>query len=431
MNYQQTLDYLFSQLPMFQRIGSAAYKADLDNTIALCRLLGNPENKFRSIHVAGTNGKGSSSHMLASVLQSAGLKVGLYTSPHLKDFRERIKINGEMMPEKNVVDFVANYKTDFEKIRLSFFEMTVGLAFDYFANEKVDIAVIEVGLGGRLDSTNVITPLVSVITNISFDHVALLGDTLEKIAAEKAGIIKDNVPVVIGEAVAETKPVFLEKASRHAAPIVFAEERYKARNIRAVHSGKLKLLMDIEKDGNRTFADLESELPGLYQQKNIPTVLATIDQLNEQGFGLTESVIRDGIKNVIKNTGLLGRWQVLSDSPLTIADTGHNEAGIREVLKQISLTPHDRLHFVLGMVNDKDISTVLKMLPKNAAYYFCKARIPRALAAEELAAKAKEAGLTGEIYPSVAEALAAARQKAKQNDLVFTGGSTFTVAEVV
>ena len=431
MNYQQTLDYLFSQLPMFQRIGSAAYKADLDNTIALCKLLGNPENKFRSIHVAGTNGKGSTSHMLASVLQAGGLKVGLYTSPHLKDFRERIKINGEMIPEKNVIDFVADHKTEFEKIQLSFFEMTVGLAFDYFANEKVDIAVIEVGLGGRLDSTNVIMPLVSVITNISFDHVALLGNTLEKIAAEKAGIIKENIPVVIGETVAETKPVFIEKAKRHHAPIVFAEEVYNATNIRHTHAGKLRLLMDIEQEGSIRFAALESELPGLYQQKNIPTVLATLEELNRQGFVLTESIIRDGIKNTIKNTGLLGRWQVLSENPLTIADTGHNEAGIKEVLKQISLTPHQQLHVVLGMVNDKDISTVLKMLPQNASYYFCKAQIPRALAAEELAAKAKEAGLNGEVYPSVAEALAAATQQAKQNDLVFIGGSTFTVAEVV
>ncbi|MCW3084319.1 MAG: dihydrofolate synthase [Bacteroidetes bacterium] len=431
MNYQQTLDYLFSQLPMFQRIGSAAYKADLDNTIALCKLLGNPENKFRSVHVAGTNGKGSTSHMLASVLQSAGLKVGLYTSPHLKDFRERIKINGEMIPEKNVIDFVAKHKNDFEKIELSFFEMTVGLAFDYFATEQVDVAVIEVGLGGRLDSTNVIRPLVSVITNISFDHVALLGDTLEKIAGEKAGIIKDNVPVVIGETTPETKNVFSEKAKLHTAEIVFAEEIYEAKNLHQVHADTLYLAMNVEKQGGLLFENLESELPGLYQRKNIATVIAAIEILNQKGFSLTEKIIREGIKHVIKNTGLLGRWQVLSENPLTIADTGHNEAGIKEVLKQINVTPHKQLHFVIGMVNDKDISTVLKLLPKNAIYYFCKAQIPRALNANELAAQGKTVGLIGNVYTSVKDALENAQHNAKAGDLVFVGGSTFTVAEVV
>jgi len=431
MNYQQTLDYLYSQLPMFQRIGSAAYKADLDNTIALCKLLGNPENKFKSVHVAGTNGKGSTSHMLASVLQSAGLKVGLYTSPHLKDFRERIKINGEMMPQQNVIDFVEKYKQDFEKIALSFFEMTVGLAFDYFANEKVDVAVIEVGLGGRLDSTNVITPLVSVITNISFDHVALLGHTLEKIAAEKAGIIKKNIPVVIGETVAETTPVFLEKAKQEQAEIIFAEEEYEAKHIHHAQNNGLYLLMDVEKKGNLIFTELEVELPGLYQRKNVLTVIATLEVLKTKGFDLPETVIREGIKYIIKNTGLLGRWQVLSENPLVIADTGHNEAGIKEVLAQIAVTPHRQLHFVLGMVNDKDISTVLKMLPTDAVYYFCKAQIPRALAAEELAVQGKAVGLNGDVYDSIVAALAAAKEQAKEDDLVFVGGSTFTVAEVV
>ncbi len=431
MNYQETLDYLFSQLPMFQRIGSAAYKADLDNTIALCKLLGNPENKFKSVHVAGTNGKGSTSHMLASVLQSAGLKVGLYTSPHLKDFRERIKINGEMIPEKNVIDFVANYKHDFEKIQLSFFEMTVGLAFDYFAHEQVDVAVIEVGLGGRLDSTNVITPLVSVITNISFDHVALLGDTLEKIAGEKAGIIKDNIPVVIGETTPETKNVFLEKAKKHHTEILFAKEIYKTTNAGYGQSQAPNLVIDVEKNGKKLYADLKSELPGFYQLKNIATVLATIDVLNQKGFSLTETIIRNGIMHVIKNTGLLGRWQVLSENPLTIADTGHNEAGIKEVLKQIALTPHKQLHFVMGMVNDKDISGILRLLPKNAIYYFCKAQIPRALDADELAVQAKAAGLNGNVYTSVKNALENAQQGAKEGDLIFVGGSTFTVAEAI
>lgn len=432
MTYQQTLDYLYSQLPMFQRVGAAAYKADLNNTITLCKLLDNPENKFRSIHIAGTNGKGSTSHMLASILQEAGLKVGLYTSPHLKDFRERIRINGEMIPEKKVVDFVAKHKNDFEKIQLSFFEMTVGLAFDHFAKEKVDIAVIEVGLGGRLDSTNVITPLVSVITNISFDHTALLGNTLPKIAEEKAGIIKKNIPVVIGETTIETKSVFNSKARELNAEIVFTEERLQAENAKQVNEGALFLSVDVRKQGQLLFEGLLSVLPGLYQQKNILTVLSTVDVLNEKyNFGITEAIIRKGIKNTIKNTGLYGRWQVLSQKPLTIADTGHNEAGIKEVLKQIKLTPHRQLHFVLGMVNDKDISTILKMLPADAIYYFCKANIPRALNAAELADQARASGLNGDVYNSVTDALNAARQQAKPKDLVFIGGSTFTVAEVV
>jgi dihydrofolate synthase/folylpolyglutamate synthase len=433
MTYQQTLDYLYSQLPMFQRVGAAAYKADLNNTIAICSLLGNPENKFRSIHVAGTNGKGSTSHMLASILQEAGLKVGLYTSPHLKDFRERVKINGEMIPEEKVVEFVEKYKHDFEIIRPSFFEMTVGLAFDHFAQEKVDIAVIEVGLGGRLDSTNVITPLVSVITNISLDHTALLGNTPELIAGEKAGIIKDKVPVVIGETTPVTKPVFLAKAKEKNAEIIFAEEEYHATGVKQISEEKLYLQLSIEKNGSSIYKNLESELPGLYQQKNIITVLATVDVLNSnsQNFKLAESMIRSGIRNTIKNTGLLGRWQVLSTAPLTIADTGHNEAGIKEVLKQIALTPHEHLHMVLGMVNDKDISTILRLLPSGATYYFCKANIPRALDANELAVQAQAVGLEGSVHASVEDALQAATRSAGANDLVFIGGSTFTVAEVV
>lgn len=431
MNYQQTLDYLFSQLPMFQRVGAAAYKANLDNTIAICNLLGNPENKFRSIHIAGTNGKGSTSHMLASVLQEAGLKVGLYTSPHLKDFRERIKINGEMIPQGCVVNFVAKYKDDFERIKLSFFEMTVGLAFDYFAKEKVDVAVIEVGLGGRLDSTNVITPLVSVITNISFDHTALLGNTLEKIATEKAGIIKNKVPVVIGESLPETKSVFLAKANEMEAPMCFAEQDYRVENVRQVNSSGLFLTLDIHRKGELIYKDFFCQLPAIYQEKNIKTVLETIEILNTKGFNLSENNIRSGIRNVITNTGLLGRWQVLAEHPFVIADTGHNEAGIKEVLKQISLTPHDHLHFVLGMVNDKDISSILNLLPHDASYYFCKANIPRALEAAELMKQAQLAGLTGRVYSSVSDALNNAKKNAKTTDLVFVGGSTFTVAEAV
>ncbi|HLC83554.1 MAG TPA: folylpolyglutamate synthase/dihydrofolate synthase family protein [Bacteroidia bacterium] len=440
MNYQQTLDYLFSQLPMYQRIGVAAYKADLNNTIAICKLLGNPENKFKSIHVAGTNGKGSTSHLLASVLQSAGLKIGLYTSPHLKDFRERIKIKarlndkvgqGELISEKYVIDFVEKYRADFEKIQPSFFEMTVGLAFDYFANEKVDIAVIEVGLGGRLDSTNVITPEVSVITNISIDHTALLGNSVEKIAKEKAGIIKTGIPVVIGETQIDSKYVFIKTAKEKNTSIVFADEIYKAKNVQHIKKDQLFLELDIEKNGSILYENLESELLGMYQQKNISTVLCVIDKLNEKGFQLSEEIIRSGIKNTISQTGLLGRWQILSEQPLVIADTAHNEAGIKEVLNQIKHTPHQKLHFVLGMVSDKDISKILLMLPKSAKYYFCKANIPRALPAFELSLEAKKAGLKGEVYACVKDALIAAKQSATEEDMVFVGGSTFTVAEVV
>lgn len=425
---------------MFQRIGAAAYKADLNNTIAICELLGNPENKFKSIHIAGTNGKGSTSHMLASVLQSAGLKVGLYTSPHLKDFRERIKINarlndkvgqGEVIPEKYVIDFVEKYKADFEKIKPSFFEMTVGLAFDYFANSKVDIAVVEVGLGGRLDSTNVITPEVSVITNISFDHTALLGNSIEKIANEKAGIIKTGIPVVIGETQMDSKSVFIKTAKEKNTSIVFADEIYKAKNAHQEKSNRLFLKLDIEKNGKVFYENLESELLGMYQQKNIVTILCAIDKLNEKGFQLTEEIIRSGMKNTISNTGLLGRWQILSEHPLVIADTAHNEAGISEVLNQINHTPHQKLHFVLGMVGDKDISKILLMLPKSAKYYFCKANIPRALPAFELSLEAKKAGLEGEIFACVQDAYIAAKENASEDDLVFIGGSTFTVAEVV
>lgn len=429
MNYQQTLDYLFSQLPMFQRIGAAAYKADLNNTLAICKLLGNPENKFKSIHVAGTNGKGSTSHMLASVLQSAGLRVGLYTSPHLKDFRERIKINGEMIPEKSVVDFVEKHKTDFEKIQPSFFEMTVGLAFDYFAKEKIDIAVIEVGLGGRLDSTNVITPLVSVITNISYDHVNLLGNTLEKIAEEKAGIIKSKIPVVIGERQKEIEHVFIDKAKQLKSELYFANEVFDVKP-ELLKKGNYQIYKVEDKSGV-LFDQLECELLGNYQKKNIATVLCALHEINKVGFAITKEDIQKGIQKVVKQTSLLGRWQILSEQPLVIADTAHNEAGIREVLNQLEHTPHEKLHFVLGMVSDKDITKILFMLPKNAKYYFCKANIPRALPAYELSLEAKKVGLKGEIYACVQDAYVAAKQNASENDLVFVGGSTFTVAEVV
>lgn len=405
MNYQQTLDYLFSQLPMFQRVGASAYKADLNNTIELCKLLHHPEKNFKSIHIAGTNGKGSTSHMLASILQEAGYKVGLYTSPHLKDFRERIKINGVMISEQEVVDFVIKHQSEFEQINLSFFEWTVGLAFDYFSKKQVDIAVIETGLGGRLDSTNVITPLVSVITNIGKDHTQFLGETLAKIASEKAGIIKENIPIIIGETQQETQQVFIDKALEKSAKIFFAD----------------KIIT----------TNYESDLKGIYQEKNKKTVLAAIQQLMINGFSIAEENIKNGLLNVVKNTGLLGRWQILSENPLTICDTGHNEAGIKEVLKQISLTKHNHLHFVFGAVNDKEIDSILSMLPKNATYYFCQAKIPRALDVNVLYTKAKEFELKGNPYDSVENAIKQAKANASANDFVFVGGSTFVVAEAI
>lgn len=460
MNYKETLQYMYDALPMFHRIGSAAYKADLNNTIAICDLLNNPQNKFKSIHIAGTNGKGSTSHILASILQSAGYRVGLYTSPHLKDFRERIRINGKMIPQKFVVDFVSKYKSDFERIQPSFFEMTVGLAFDYFSKQKVDIAVIEVGLGGRLDSTNIITPLLSVITNISHDHQNLLGDTLQKIAAEKAGIIKPGIPVVIGETQAGIKSIFTKKALDCNSRIFFADKFYKLKNHKLESKkGKLYLGADVYRRSKLIISGLQSELPGLYQLKNITTVLMAIDILSRPSslarlpklfsIGMVPRLpakaiprrhgpvnisfghIYKGIANVVSQTGLLGRWQVLNEKPLVVADTGHNEAGIKEVLKQIKATPHKKLHIVLGMVNDKDIKNILGLLPKGAAYYFCKPLIPRGLNEKELQQQAHQAGLKGSCYTSVKSAFKAARLAAANEDMVFVGGSTFVVAEVI
>lgn len=405
MNYLETLDYLFSQLPMYQRVGNAAYKANLDNTYRLSEILNHPEKQFKSVHIAGTNGKGSTSHMLAAVLQEAGYKVGLYTSPHLKDFRERIKINGEMISENDVIDFVKEYKHELEKIQLSFFEWTVGLAFHYFAKQKVDIAIVETGLGGRLDSTNIITPEVAVITNISMDHTQFLGDTLTKIAAEKAGIIKSTIPIVIGETQAEIKPVFIEKAKQLNAPIQFADE------------GLIQ--------------EYESDLKGAYQQKNKKTVVATIQVLQELGWKIAENHIKQGLLNVVKNTGLMGRWQVLSKQPFTVCDTGHNEAGITLILAQLAEQTYEKLHFVLGVVNDKDIANILQLLPKNATYYFCQAKIPRALEVSVLAEKATAVGLSGTTFPSVEAAYQAAQKNATAQDMIFIGGSTFVVAEVV
>jgi dihydrofolate synthase / folylpolyglutamate synthase len=405
MNYQETLDYLYSQLPMFQRIGQAAYKANLDNTYALLHALGNPHlGKVKYIHIAGTNGKGSVSSMIASVLQEAGYKTGLFTSPHLKDFRERIRINGQMISEAEVVQFVAKHRADFEHIQPSFFEMTAALAFKYFAENEVEIAVMETGMGGRLDSTNVITPEVAVITNIGLDHVQFLGDTIEAIAAEKGGIIKPGVPVVCGEMLPEALAVLQNIAAARKAAVV-----------------------PLVKDAT----NFKTDLAGNYQRYNLPVALTALRTLRQFGFNITEDHLRTGLLNVQLNTGLSGRWQVLQSNPLCIADVAHNADGITEVLAQLATLSYRQLHFVLGMVGDKDIGAILNMLPKNARYYFCQAAIPRALDKDLLAQKAAASGLTGAVYPSVAAAFKSAKDAAQTNDLVFVGGSVFTVAEVL
>ena len=420
-SYQQTLNYLYETLPMFQRIGAAAYKDNLDNTIALCKTLGNPERKFKSIHIAGTNGKGSSSHMLAAILQTAGYKTGLYTSPHLKEFTERIKINGEDASHSFIIDFVHRMKPVLEEIKPSFFETTVAMAFEYFAQQKVDVAVIEVGLGGRLDSTNVITPEVSLITNISWDHANLLGDTLQKIAAEKAGIIKPNIPVVISERQPELESVFTEKAAKENSPIIFASDDY-----RLFTMG----------NGQFAFSHYEEEiayqlqLKGDYQQMNLAGVLATVEALKKKGFKISQESISEGLRNTITLTQLKGRWQKLGDRPLVVCDTGHNEAGIKEVLKQINKEKFKDLHIVWGMVNDKDPGRVLALLPKNAHYYFCQAKIPRAMNAGELREKAKAFGLLGEVIEDINKAIDHARKNCSPDDMIFIGGSTFVVAEI-
>lgn len=408
MTYAETLDYLYTRLPMFNRLGAAALKKDLVNTIAFCDWLDNPQHKFRSVHVAGTNGKGSTSHMLAAAFQAAGYKTGLYTSPHLKDFRERIRINGKMIAKTDVRNFVEKCKPLIEAIEPSFFEATVGLAFEHFARNKVDIAIIEVGLGGRLDSTNVITPLLSVITNISRDHMSILGDTLPEIAAEKAGIIKPGIPVVIGEKQGEVAEVFIRKADAERAPLVFAT------------------------DADQTaWGTVRSDLTGAYQSVNIRTVLAALDALHTQGFNLPRAVVKEALRHVGDLTGLAGRWQTLSTHPLVICDTGHNEAGIQEVLKSIHTTPHRNLHLVIGMMKDKEHAKVLAMLPKKARYYFCRPKLERALPAESLKREAADFGLQGTAYTTVRRALAAAKKRARTDDLIVVGGSTFVVAEVL
>ncbi|HCW07879.1 MAG TPA: dihydrofolate synthase [Cytophagales bacterium] len=420
-SYRENLNYLYERLPMFQRVGAAAYKQDLTNTLALCEALGNPRFKFKSIHVAGTNGKGSSSHMLAAVLQTAGYKTGLYTSPHLKEFTERIKINGQEVSRDFVVDFVKRITPAIEKIQPSFFETTVAMALDYFAQEQVDIAVIEVGLGGRLDSTNVITPEVSLITNISWDHADLLGDTLQKIASEKAGIIKPNVPVIISERQENIDDVFIVKSKATGSPILFAEEMCEVSSL-----GDGNFEVSIQNQKKKYTLDLQ----GQYQKKNLAGVLAVIEELKKKGFEVSDENIAQGLKNTIPLTGLKGRWQKLSDSPLIVCDTGHNEAGIREVLDQISKQKFSQLHMVWGMVKDKDVSKILSQLSTSARYYFCQAKIPRAMNADELKMKASEYGLQGEAIADVNQALHKAKQNASADDMIFIGGSTFVVAEI-
>jgi len=407
MDYQQTLEYLFRALPMYQRIGKSAYKKNLDNTLALCEALGNPQNKFKTVHVAGTNGKGSSSHMLSAILQSAGYKTGLYTSPHLKSFTERIRIDGDQITQQAVIDFVNDHKVLIEEIKPSFFEITVAMAFDYFASQFVDIAVIEVGLGGRLDSTNVISPEVSLITNIGLDHQEMLGDTLEAIAVEKAGIIKKKVPVVIGKRQPETRVVFEKAAKKLNSPIIFAEEAY---------------------PNNRN--SFELQLKGNYQHQNVSGVLAVVNLLNANGFNISSDDIKYGLANTVDLTGIKGRWQKLQEQPLMICDTGHNVDGIQMILKQILRIPHKELHIVWGMVDDKDSRPMLSLLPKDGKYYFCQANVPRAKKAQLLYEEAGKFGFKGEIVEDVNNAIAAAKQQANKDDLIFIGGSTFVIAEI-
>jgi dihydrofolate synthase / folylpolyglutamate synthase len=426
MTYQETLDYLFNALPMFQRIGAAAFKKDLANTLALCDHLGNPQKAFKSVHVAGTNGKGSTSHALCSILMEAGYKVGLYTSPHLKSFTERIKINGEEIPEGDVVNFVAQNKAFLEELKPSFFEMTVGMAFWYFAKERVDIAVIEVGMGGRLDSTNVILPELSLITNIGYDHMQFLGDTLPLIAGEKAGIIKSHIPVVISQTQRETKPVFLSKAAELGAPICFADGIFRVKQSWQSTSGIQTF--QVESDG--ALLQYEMDLLGSYQRYNLPGILNACKVLNTLGWEIPETAIRRGLSRIVANTGLKGRWQILGKAPWVICDTGHNEDGIRLILDQIGKMTFGHLWMVIGMVRDKDISKILAMLPKDASYVFCEASIPRAMPAAELSAAALGHGLRGETVPDVNDAIGRAKQLAKENDLIFIGGSTFVVAEI-
>ncbi|MBI2282559.1 MAG: bifunctional folylpolyglutamate synthase/dihydrofolate synthase [Bacteroidetes bacterium] len=425
MTYQETLHYLFTRLPMFSRIGTEAFKKDLTNTIRLCEALGNPQKKFKTIHIAGTNGKGSTSHMLAAILQTAGYKTGLYTSPHLKDFRERIKINGQVCSEAFVIDFTERIKSLIDEIEPSFFEITVAMAFDHFAQQDIDVAVIEVGLGGRLDSTNIITPELSVITNIGWDHMNLLGDTLEKIAAEKAGIIKIDIPAVIGEVIPETRPVFDKYAK--SAPIIYAQEkRWMAGWDYDHHLLKVEV---VDKTTN-VHQHYQLDLPGIYQTKNLLTVLEAAHQLHLQGWRTDTATIQKALQHVKKLTGLHGRWELIQNNPAVILDVGHNVDGVKQISRQLELTDYDHLHIITGMVKDKDVDAVLALLPQDATYYFTQAQIPRALDAVSLQHKAAEHLLVGNAYQNVNDALQHALAHAHKNDLVLVCGSVFLVGEV-
>ncbi|WMJ74328.1 folylpolyglutamate synthase/dihydrofolate synthase family protein [Cytophagaceae bacterium ABcell3] len=412
---------------MFRNAGAGAIKPGLHNTEALCKHLGNPEKKIKTIHVAGTNGKGSSSHMLAAILQSAGYKTGLFTSPHLKSFTERFRINGEEMPEEYVVEFVAKHKDFFEALELSFFEMNVGMAFAYFAEHQTDIAIIETGLGGRLDSTNVITPELSLITNIGYDHQNILGDTLDLIATEKAGIIKSGAPVVVSQTQQDIKHVFESKAAEQQAKLFFADDVY---NVSSHERTVRNLKVNVLRDGKEYLTGLTCSLNGLYQTKNIPGVLMAVEVLNQRGFKIDEAHIVKGLCDVVRLTGLKGRWQVLSEKPLVICDTGHNEDGIKNIVAQLQLSCKDKLICILGLMADKDTDKILSLFPNHAYYYFCNAHTPRAMDAETLALKALPHGLIGEVVSDVNKALAAAKERVGEDDLIFIGGSTFLVAEL-
>ena len=429
--YDEVVKYLFEHLPYYQRSGPAAYKDNLDNTLVLDKMYGHPHKQFKSIHIAGTNGKGSVSNMLASVLMEAGYKTGLYTSPHLKDFRERIRVNGEMIEKDFVVNFINDFLVRNKDTRLepSFFELTVLLAFEYFSRQKTDIAIIEVGLGGRLDSTNIIIPELSVITNISYDHTAILGDTLGKIALEKAGIIKNKVPVIIGETHPETAIIFRGVAGKMKAPVLFADQILKIED--SALTSDLKQHFNILKEREIVFKDLLLDLQGKYQRKNVCTLLSAVEELQKMGWQIPEQAIRNGLEQVVQNTGLPGRWQVIGTNPLTICDIAHNPAGIREVVAQLKQTPHKNLHIVLGTVNDKDIDGILYLLPREAHYYFTRAAIPRALDERKLMHEASHYNLKGKSYQTVKEAFGKARQNSGREDLIMILGSTFVVAEVL
>jgi dihydrofolate synthase/folylpolyglutamate synthase len=430
MTYSETLQFLYSQLPAYHRIGKAAYKNNLDNTILLDGHFGQPHRKFKSIHVAGTNGKGSVSHITASILREAGYKTGLYTSPHLRDFRERIKVNGMMIPEDEVIGFVEKNHDFIRRVQPSFFEMTVAMAFDYFARQNVDIAVIEVGLGGRLDSTNIITPVASVITNIGHDHMDLLGDTLAKVAAEKAGIIKEKIPVIIGETQPETESVFISKAGENGSEIIFADRLFSCSLGETDNEQGEREYRLTEKESGKVVVGGITPLGGDYQQKNLITVAALFSKLQEN-LRFSYQEIADGIRKVKENTGLMGRWQILGRDPLIVCDTGHNKEGLEYVARQIKRVPKSALHMVVGFVSDKDLSGVLPLLPKNAVYYFTKASVPRALDENVLKEKAAPFNLHGQSYPDVRTAFESARKNAAGTDMIFIGGSTFIVAEVV